>query len=50
VLSLLEEDGVIVHPGYFFDFETESYVVISLLVEPGEFEAGVRLLLERADG
>jgi aspartate/methionine/tyrosine aminotransferase len=50
VLCLLREDGVIVHPGFFFDFERESYVVVSLLVEPVEFEAGVALLLERVDG
>jgi alanine-synthesizing transaminase len=34
-----------VHPGYFFDFETDGYVVISLLTEPRIFDEGVRRLL-----
>jgi alanine-synthesizing transaminase len=44
-LRLLEEHGVLVHPGYFFDFENESYLVISLLTEPSTFEEGVKRLL-----
>ena len=35
VLDLLEQDGVLVHPGYFFDFPHEAFVVVSLLPEPG---------------
>ena len=34
VLDLLEHTGVLVHPGYFFDFEREAFLVISLLPEP----------------
>jgi len=33
VVELLERTGVLVHPGYFFDFEREAYLVISLLPE-----------------
>ena len=29
------DTGVLVHPGYFFDFEREAFLVISLLPEPG---------------
>ena len=32
VLNLLNEQGVLVHPGYFFDFAEESCVIVSLLV------------------
>jgi aspartate/methionine/tyrosine aminotransferase len=46
-LALLEEDGVAVHPGYFFDFPTAGYVVVSLLPEPETFAAGVARLLQR---
>ena len=35
VLELLTEDHVLVHPGFFFDFAREAFVVVSLLVEPG---------------
>ncbi|MPZ20897.1 MAG: aminotransferase class I/II-fold pyridoxal phosphate-dependent enzyme [Luteitalea sp.] len=44
VLELLEEQHLLVHPGFFYDFSHEAFVVISLL--PGEhlFEEGcVRL-------
>ncbi len=48
VLELLTEDHVLVHPGFFFDFEREAYLIISLLVEPGEFDCGVARVLARA--
>ena len=48
VLELLEHDDVLVHPGYFFDFPREAYVVVSLLVEPGAFDTAVARLLKRA--
>lgn len=47
-LELLERDGVLVHPGYFFDFPREAFVVLSLLPRVEEFEEGVRRLLRRA--
>jgi hypothetical protein len=40
---------VLVHPGYFFDFEREAFLVVSLLVEPATFDEGVRRLLARVD-
>ena len=48
VLDLLERDGVLVHPGYFFDFPHEAFVVVSLLPEPRQFADGIDRLLERA--
>jgi alanine-synthesizing transaminase len=47
-LDLLDR-GIVVHPGFFFDFPHEAFIVISLLPEPHTFEQGVRILLERAD-
>jgi alanine-synthesizing transaminase len=49
VLDLLEKDGVLVHPGFFFDFPHEAFLVVSLLPEPGTFREGVRRMLERTD-
>lgn len=40
-LDLLDRDGVLVHPGYFFDFAGGDCLVLSLLPEPGDFAAGV---------
>ena len=34
VLELLERDHVLVHPGYFFDFPREAFLVVSLLPDP----------------
>ncbi len=48
VLELLREDHVLVHPGYFFDFDRGSFVVVSLLAEPSIFTPGVARLLTRA--
>jgi aspartate/methionine/tyrosine aminotransferase len=44
--SLLEERGVLVQPGYFFDFEDEPYAVLSLLTPPARFDAGMVALAE----
>jgi aspartate/methionine/tyrosine aminotransferase len=41
VVRLLTADGVLAHPGYFFDFPRESYLVVSLLAAPAVFADGV---------
>jgi alanine-synthesizing transaminase len=46
VTYLLEERDVLVHPGYFFDFPSEAYLVLSLLPEPGVFAEGVERTLQ----
>jgi alanine-synthesizing transaminase len=48
-LDLLERDDVVVHPGYFFDFAHEAFLVVSLLPEPERFTRGVARILERVD-
>jgi len=50
VLELLEKDHVLVHPGYFFDFSREAFIVVSLLVEPATFDRAVAVMLTRASG
>jgi alanine-synthesizing transaminase len=50
VLSLLQEDGVLVHPGYFFDFPREAFLVVSLLLEREPFAAALTRLAARAGG
>jgi aspartate/methionine/tyrosine aminotransferase len=47
VEDLLERDQVLVHPGFFFDFPAEAYVVVSLLPPPDVFDAGVDRLCRR---
>jgi len=48
VLDLLEKDGVHVHPGAFFDFADEAFVVLSLLTPEPIFAEGVARLITRA--
>ena len=38
--------GVLVQPGFFFDFESEAFLVLSLLTEPPIFEEGVQHILD----
>jgi alanine-synthesizing transaminase len=45
VARLLEEHGVLVHPGYFFDFPREAFLVLSLLPPPETFADGVDRIL-----
>ena len=47
-LRLLEQDHVLVHPGYFFDFPREAFLVTSLLPAPERFEAAMKRVLVRA--
>jgi aspartate/methionine/tyrosine aminotransferase len=49
-LHLLDRGGVVVHPGFFFDFAHEAFVVVSLLPEPETFAQGTRRLLELVHG
>jgi len=48
VLELLADDGVLIHPGFFFDFPHEAFLVGSLLPQPRVFMEGMRRVLERA--
>jgi aspartate/methionine/tyrosine aminotransferase len=45
VLRLLDDAHVLVHPGYFFDFAGEAFLVASLLPEPAQFEEAMRRLV-----
>ena len=46
-LTFLEEDSVHVHPGHFFDFEDEAYVVVSLLTPEATLREGSQRILDR---
>ncbi len=50
VIRLAEEDGVLVHPGYFFDFPRESFLVLSLLPPLPRFRDALTRVLTRASG
>jgi len=49
VVRLLQQCGVLVHPGYFFDFDREAFLIVSLLTEPSIFSAGVNTMFAALD-
>ena len=50
VVELLRRDQVRVHPGYFFDFPREAFLVLSLLPPPDVFADAAARVLARASG
>jgi aspartate/methionine/tyrosine aminotransferase len=46
-IELLRETAVIVHPGHFYDFPNDGYLVLSLITEPEVFREGVARFLRR---
>ena len=45
VLDLLERERILAHPGYFFDFRQEAYIIVSLLPLRDVFDAAIPRLL-----
>ncbi|MGA7292988.1 MAG: pyridoxal phosphate-dependent aminotransferase [Terriglobales bacterium] len=45
-INLLRTKNVLVHPGHFYDFPSEGYLVLSLITEPAHFSEGVARLLQ----
>ena len=45
-IDVVRKVGVIVHPGHFYDFPAEGYLVLSLIVDPAEFRQGVSRMLQ----
>ena len=45
-VELVQSAGVVVHPGHFFDFSSDGYLVLSLITSPGAFREGVKRILE----
>lgn len=44
-IELVRERSVLVHPGHFYDFERDGYLVLSLIPECGEFQLGISRVL-----
>ena len=49
LVVFLVDRGVVVHPGYFFDFPRESYLIVSLLPPEREFADGVAAVLRHVE-
>ena len=46
-IRLIEEQSVLVHPGHFYEFAHDGYLVISLLTRVEEFAEGIARLIDR---
>jgi alanine-synthesizing transaminase len=49
VLDLLEKEGVLAQPGYFYDFPRESFLVVSLITPPAALADGIGRVLRHFD-
>jgi hypothetical protein len=45
-IELLLKAGVLVHPGHFYDFPTDGYLVLSLITPAAQFREGVERMLK----
>jgi alanine-synthesizing transaminase len=45
-VDLLRRKSVLVHPGHFYDFPNDGYLVLSLITATAEFAEGIERLLE----
>ncbi len=44
-IDLLRQASVLVHPGHFYDFPSDGYLILSLLTPVDEFLQGTRRIL-----
>ncbi len=47
-IELVQETRVLVHPGHFYDFPSDGYLVVSLIAEESEFREGVARVIRSA--
>jgi aspartate/methionine/tyrosine aminotransferase len=47
VRRILDEEHVVVHPGYFFDIQQGAHIVVSLLPEPDVFADAITRVLDQ---
>lgn len=45
-IDLLRRKSVLVHPGHFYDFPSDGYLVLSLITPKDEFAEGIKRLLD----
>jgi aspartate/methionine/tyrosine aminotransferase len=45
-IRILKAASVLVHPGHFYDFAADGYLVLSLITPTSEFREGIRRIFE----
>ena len=48
-IDLLRRKSVLLHPGHFYDFPTDGYLVLSLITQKAEFAEALQRVLEMLD-
>ena len=48
-IDLLQRSGVLIHPGHFYDFPGDGYLVLSLITREQEFREGISPILNLAN-
>ena len=48
-IEFLAASDVSVHPGYFFDFEQEGHIIVSLITEETKFQQGIDRIIAQVD-
>jgi alanine-synthesizing transaminase len=46
-IELVRQERVLVHPGHFYDFATDGYLVLSLVAEESKFAEGIARVLRQ---
>jgi alanine-synthesizing transaminase len=49
-IDLLRRRNVLVHPGHFYDFPSDGYIVLSLITAAEEFAEGIRRIFDAFNG
>jgi aspartate/methionine/tyrosine aminotransferase len=44
-IEILRKQSVLVHPGHFFDFPNDGYLILSLVTPPEQFKEGISRVL-----
>ena len=45
-IAIMKNLSVLVHPGHFYDFSSDGYLVVSLITELKEFSEGIKRVLD----
>ena len=49
-IEILQKTSVLVHPGHFYDFPSDGYLIVSLLTPPPTFREGTERMLRLLNG
>jgi len=48
-IEILRKHSVLVHPGHFYDFPNDGYLIVSLITPVQDFRKGIAKVLELLD-